>query len=69
MSSTVDIADRKNLAQISKMLTQITSGAEFGDDNPAFIPVNDYVRKAKEEITSWLLQGRSFTFDQGSHDG
>ena len=51
------------------MLTQITSGAEFGDDNPAFIPVNDYVRKAKEEITSWLLQGRSFTFDQGSHDG
>lgn len=59
MSSTVDISDRKNLAQISKMLTQITSGAEFGDDSPAFVPVNDFVRKASKQISSWLLQGMS----------
>lgn len=59
MSTTVDIASRKNLAQISKMLAQITSGAEFGDESPAYIPVNDYVRKSIAQITAWLLQGMS----------
>ncbi|OJT08011.1 Ras GTPase-activating-like protein rng2 [Trametes pubescens] len=56
VSTTVDIASRKNLAQISKMLAQITSGAEFGDESPAYIPVNDYVRKSIAQITAWLLQ-------------
>ncbi|CCL99414.1 uncharacterized protein FIBRA_01432 [Fibroporia radiculosa] len=55
VSSTIDIASRKNLAQISKMLTQITSGAEFGDETPSFIPVNDYIRKTIKNITSWLI--------------
>ncbi|KZT72473.1 ras GTPase-activating protein [Daedalea quercina L-15889] len=55
VSSTVDIESRKNLAQISRMLTQITSGVEFGDDTPSFIPVNDYVRKAITQFTAWLL--------------
>ncbi|OBZ70404.1 Ras GTPase-activating-like protein rng2 [Grifola frondosa] len=56
VSTTIDIASRKNLAQISKMLTQITSGSEFGDDNPSFIPVNDYVRKTISSISSWLIE-------------
>ncbi|TFY63402.1 hypothetical protein EVJ58_g3276 [Rhodofomes roseus] len=55
VSSTVDIESRKNLAQISRMLTQITSGAEFSDTTPSYIPVNDYVRKAITQITTWLL--------------
>ncbi|CDO71342.1 hypothetical protein BN946_scf184908.g100 [Trametes cinnabarina] len=55
VSTTVDIASRKNLAQISKMLTQITSGSEFGDDSPAYIPVNDYVRKSIAQISAWLM--------------
>lgn len=57
VQTTVDIASRKNLAQISKMLTQITSGTEFGDESPAYIPVNDYVRKSIAQITAWLMEG------------
>ncbi|KAI0775938.1 hypothetical protein BD413DRAFT_469824 [Trametes elegans] len=56
VSTTVDIASRKNLAQISKMLTQITNGSEFGDDNPAYIPVNDYVRKSITQFSAWLME-------------
>ncbi|KAI0751641.1 hypothetical protein C8Q80DRAFT_1310107 [Daedaleopsis nitida] len=54
--TTIDIASRKNLAQISKMLTQITSGAEFSEDSPAYLPVNDYVRKSIASISSWLME-------------
>lgn len=58
VSSTVDIESRKNLAQISRMLTQITKGVEFGEDMPSHIPVNGFVREAITEITSWLLRGK-----------
>lgn len=57
MTNTVDVASRKNLAQISRILAQITSGCEFGDDNPIYVPINDYVRKAIHQMTGWLLEG------------
>ena len=57
VSTTVDIGSRKNLAQISRMLTQITSGSEFSENHLAYLPVNDYVRKTITSITSWLLEG------------
>jgi Ras GTPase-activating-like protein IQGAP2/3 len=57
VTNTVDVASRKNLAQISRILTQITSGSEFGDDNPIYVPINDYVRKAINQMTGWLLEG------------
>ena len=57
VTNTVDVASRKNLAQISRILTQITSGFEFGDDKPSFVPINDYVRKAIKQMSSWLLEG------------
>ena len=55
--TTVDIASRKNLAQVSRMLTQITSGTEFSQDNLAYLPVNEYVRKTIASISGWLLEG------------
>ncbi|KAF8897516.1 ras GTPase-activating protein [Infundibulicybe gibba] len=55
-SKTVGIASRKNLAQISRILTQITSGVEFGDDNPSYVPINDYVRKAMSQMSSWMIE-------------
>ena len=58
MTKTVDVASRKNLAQISRVLTQITSGFEFGDDKPIYVPMNGYVRKAIDQMTSWLLEGK-----------
>ncbi|THH02790.1 hypothetical protein EW026_g172 [Hermanssonia centrifuga] len=56
VSQTLDTPTRKNLNQISRMLEQITLGCEFGDENPCFVPVNDYVRKAAKQWSSWLLE-------------
>jgi Ras GTPase-activating-like protein IQGAP2/3 len=52
-------AGKKNLAQISKVLTQIMNGSEFGDDKPSYVPINDFVRKAIQQITAWLIEGKS----------
>ncbi|GAC94660.1 GTPase activating protein [Pseudozyma hubeiensis SY62] len=45
---------RKNLAEVSKMLTQIAVGRLFNDDNPYLQPLNDYVSHASERFTKWL---------------
>lgn len=57
VSNTIDIGARKNLAQVSKVLTQITGGRDFGDDMPAYIPINDFVRKSMQQVFAWLLDG------------
>lgn len=46
---------RKNLAEVSKMLTQIAAGRMFNDDNPYLQPLNDYVRQASDRFQKWLL--------------
>lgn len=56
MVSTIDVASRKNLAQISQVLTQIASGSEFSEDSPQFVPINEMVRKTIAEMTVWMLQ-------------
>ncbi|KAL0579549.1 iqgap-related protein [Marasmius crinis-equi] len=56
VNTTIDIGSRKNLAQVSRVLTQITTGAEFDNDSPSYIPINDYVREAIGKLTVWLLQ-------------
>ncbi|KII94770.1 hypothetical protein PLICRDRAFT_127987 [Plicaturopsis crispa FD-325 SS-3] len=56
VSTTVDISARKNLAQISKIITQITGMSEFADNEPSYIPINDYVRKAITEMSQWLIE-------------
>ncbi|KAG6817391.1 hypothetical protein H0H87_009035 [Tephrocybe sp. NHM501043] len=55
VSKTVSTTARMNLAQISKVLTQITSGCQFDDDSPMYVPINDYVSKAITEMSSWML--------------
>lgn len=61
VSKTVNIGPRKNLAQISKILTQITSGEVFDDDNPIYVPINDYVRKAILQMSAWFIEGKTST--------
>ncbi|KAJ6613476.1 hypothetical protein B0H10DRAFT_1805473, partial [Mycena sp. CBHHK59/15] len=56
VSTTVDRDARKNLDQISKVLTQITSGSEFDDDSPNYVPINEFVRKAIAQMTAWLIE-------------
>lgn len=54
--NTVDVAVRKNLHQVSKVLTQVTSGSIFGDDTPCYIPINDFVAKTLTRLTAWLIE-------------
>lgn len=56
VSTTVDVGARKNLAQISQVLTQIASGSEFSEECPQFIPINEMVSKTVAEMTVWMLQ-------------
>ncbi|KAF5393827.1 hypothetical protein D9757_000036 [Collybiopsis confluens] len=55
VSKTLDVSSRRNLAQISKVLTQITSGVVFDDHYPNMMPINEFVSRAISQITAWLL--------------
>lgn len=46
---------RKNLAEVAKMLSQIAAGKLFSEDNPYLQPLNDYVTQASDRFTKWLL--------------
>jgi Ras GTPase-activating-like protein IQGAP2/3 len=48
---------KKNLSQICKILAQITSGLEFGDDEPSYVPINDFMRNAIQQMSTWFLEG------------
>ena len=50
------------MAQISRVLTQVCSGMEFGDDNPCFLPVNDFVNNAVGRVSAWLIEGEYIPF-------
>ncbi|KAJ7047378.1 ras GTPase-activating protein [Mycena alexandri] len=56
VSKTLDRDARKNLDQISRVLTQITTGSEFDDDSPKYVPINEFVKRAITEMTAWLLE-------------
>lgn len=51
------VTGKKNLSQILRVLTQITSGTEFDDDQPSYVPINDFVRKAIQQMFAWFLEG------------
>ncbi|KAJ3515338.1 hypothetical protein NLJ89_g1823 [Agrocybe chaxingu] len=54
---TMNIATaKKNLAQISRVLAQIVSGTEFGDNDPSYVPINDFVHKAIQQMSHWYNQ-------------
>ncbi|KAG2156042.1 ras GTPase-activating protein [Suillus clintonianus] len=67
VTSTVDIATRKNLAQISKVLTQVTSGSEFTDEQPIYVPINECVRTLITQMTNWLVRTVADVPDAESH--
>lgn len=56
ITTTIDVATRKNLAQISQVLTQIASGFEFSEDTPRYVPINEMVRRSITQMTTWMLQ-------------
>lgn len=56
-SRTVSPQARKNLAAISKVLTQIASGQPFGDEDPVLQSLNSYVVEAIDVFSNWFTEG------------
>ncbi|KAG8842212.1 hypothetical protein FRB96_005929 [Tulasnella sp. 330] len=54
--TTISAGARRNLAEISKMLTQIASGVPFTEDNPCLTPLNNYVMEAITLFSTWLIE-------------
>lgn len=58
VNQTVSIQSRKNLAQISRVLEQISIGVEFGDEDPCYVPMNDWIsNQGIRQVASWALDG------------
>jgi Ras GTPase-activating-like protein IQGAP2/3 len=57
VSKTVDVPSRRNLAGISRVLTQIAGGSIFGENTPIYVPINDYVVLAIKQFGAWLMEG------------
>lgn len=57
VANTIDIEARKNLGQVSKVLTQISSGMLFSAENKAYMPLNKYVEIASQLFSAWFLEG------------
>ena len=55
--STLSAAARKNLAEISKVLTQVSSGRPFGDSDPCLTPINSFVETATKDFSHWFFEG------------
>jgi Ras GTPase-activating-like protein IQGAP2/3 len=49
---------RKNLAEISKMLNQISVGKLFSDDNVYLKPLNEYVGYAGARFAKYFRSGK-----------
>lgn len=52
---------RKNLAEISKMLNQISVGKLFADDNVYLKPLNEYVGYAGLRFAKYFKNGKHCT--------
>lgn len=59
VSKSVDVRSRKNLARISEVLSQISSGDPFDDDSPSYVnyvPLNEYIINASRQMSDWFFE-------------
>ncbi|KAI0080889.1 hypothetical protein K474DRAFT_1589057 [Panus rudis PR-1116 ss-1] len=55
--NTIEVTERRNLAQIARVLTQITTGRAFDEEtDPALTPINPFVETSIEQFSAWLFQ-------------
>ncbi|KAI9497788.1 Rho GTPase activation protein [Zychaea mexicana] len=47
---------RKNLAEVAKMLQQISSGQEFDNNDIFLAPLNEFVKKSSKEFANWFME-------------
>ncbi|CAO3672612.1 unnamed protein product [Rhizopus stolonifer] len=48
-------AQRKNLAEVSKMLQRIASGSAFSDQDKLLSPLNEYLSHASKRFANWFI--------------
>lgn len=57
IDAVINPIQRKNLAEVSKMLQHISSGAVFEDAHDIFLaPLNEYVTDASHRFGQWFLE-------------
>jgi Ras GTPase-activating-like protein IQGAP2/3 len=56
VSTTVSTTSRKNLAQISTMLTQIARGTLFGAEDPALQATNEFIARSISKFSRWFFE-------------
>ncbi|MBW0545430.1 hypothetical protein O181_085145, partial [Austropuccinia psidii MF-1] len=54
VDSVIDPLARKNLAEVSKMLNQISVGRLFSDENSYLVPLNEYLLHASNVFLNWF---------------
>ncbi|KZO93170.1 hypothetical protein CALVIDRAFT_486222 [Calocera viscosa TUFC12733] len=54
--NTIGAAARRNLAEIAKMLTQISSSSTFREDTPSLVPLNAFITTAVGQLHKWALE-------------
>ena len=58
IETVVSPMQRKNLAEISKMLNQISVGKLFTEDNMYLQPLNEYVQYAADKFSTFFKAGK-----------
>ncbi|WFD35158.1 iqgap- protein [Malassezia cuniculi] len=53
-SAVLSTVQRKNLVEISQVLTQIALGRPFGEEQPFLQPLNEYVEQAAQRYRRWI---------------
>ncbi|CEQ42089.1 SPOSA6832_03856, partial [Sporobolomyces salmonicolor] len=48
---------RRNLAEVCKLLNQIAVGRLFGDDQPYLAGMNDFVSRSSNRFSQWISEG------------
>lgn len=50
---------RKNLAEICKLLNQISVGRLFDNELPYMTPLNTFIASSSESFTRWIYDGET----------
>ncbi len=55
--NTITPQARKNLDEISRVLTQVASGRMYGQENPPMKAIDDFIAVAIRQMAEWFLEG------------
>lgn len=56
--NTISAQARRNLDEVSRVLTQISSGKMYGPENPPMKAIDDFMAVAIKQMGDWFLEGK-----------